>query len=178
MISSSFSLLIIAEKIGSRLQLQHLRDSGQTNDPRYKSIVAFLQAQQAAGSLQGIGSSGGSSTGGPPGPLPSSIHQRLQQDGNSRNSGDSQVTSLGNSDSSRGTQSHYQAAYLQHALLSAQQKAQANAYNQQKVSKPLQTSAPRDFNNANNLNLQVCSCTLTFDPQVSGTILSIAPKTS
>jgi SWI/SNF-related matrix-associated actin-dependent regulator of chromatin subfamily A protein 2/4 len=147
------------------VQLQHLRDAGQTNDPRYKSIVAFLQAQQAAVNSQGIGSTGGNSAGGPPGPIPSSIQQRLQQDGNSRSSGDSQVTSLGNSDSSRGSQSHSQAAYLQQALLSAQQKAQANAYNQQKVPKPLQTGAPRDFNNANNLNLQVCSYTPAFSIQ-------------
>lgn len=144
------------------MQLQLLRDSGQTNDPRYKSIVAFLQAQQAAANSQGIGSNGGNGAGGPPGPLPPSIQQRLQQDVNSRSSGDSPATSLGNSDSSRGTQSHSQAAYLQQALLSAQQKAQANAYNQQKVSKPLQTGAPRDFNNVNNLNLQVCLCNPTF----------------
>jgi len=144
------------------VQLQHLRDLGQINDPRYKSIVAFLQAQQAAGSLQGIGSTGGSSGGGPAGPLPPSIQQRLQQDGNARSSGD---TSLGNnSDSSRGTQSHSQAAYLQHALLSAQQKAQANVYSQQVVSKPLQTAATnRDFNSANNLTLQVGSCTQSLN---------------
>lgn len=141
------------------MQLQHLRDSGQINDPRYKSIVAFLQAQQAAGSLQGVGSTGGSSGGGPAGPLPPSIQQRLQQDGNARSSGDPQISSLGNSDSSRGTQLQNQAAYLQQALLSAQQKAQANAYSQQMVSKPLQTGATRDFNSANNLTLQVCSCT-------------------
>lgn len=141
------------------MQLQHLRDSGQINDPRYKSIVAFLQAQQAAGNIQGTGSTGGSSGGGPAGPLPPSIQLRLQQDGNSRSSGESQIT---NSDSSRGTQSHSQAAYLQHALLSAQQKAQANAYSQQMVSKPLQTGATRDFNSANNLTLQVCSCTQSY----------------
>lgn len=140
------------------MQLQHLRDSGQINDPRYKSIVAFLQTQQAAGGLHVIGNTGGGSVGVPAGPLPPPIQQRLQQDGNSRSSGD---TSLGNnSDSSRGTHSHAQAAYLQQALLAAQQKAQANAYSQQVVSKPLQTgSTNRDFNTANSLTLQVGSCT-------------------
>ncbi|XP_024372220.1 ATP-dependent helicase BRM isoform X2 [Physcomitrium patens] len=135
-------------------QLQHLRDSGQASDPRYKTILSFLQAQQAAGNNQGVASIGGSTGGGPSGSLPSSIQQRFQQDGNSRSSGDSQTTSLGNSDSSRGSQSHSQAAYLQQALLSAQQKAQATAYSQQKVTKPLQTGPTRDFNSANNLNMQ------------------------
>lgn len=144
------------------LQLQHLRDSGQASDPRYKTILSFLQAQQAAGNNQGVASIGGSTGGGPSGSLPSSIQQRFQQDGNSRSSGDSQTTSLGNSDSSRGSQSHSQAAYLQQALLSAQQKAQATAYSQQKVTKPLQTGPTRDFNSANNLNMQVRACTSIF----------------
>lgn len=141
------------------LQLQLLRDSGQANDPRFKSLVAFLQAQQAAGNSQGVGSIGGSTGGGPPGSLSPSIQLISQQDGNPRSTGDSQITSLGNSDTNRGAQAHSQAAYLQHALLSAQQKAQVNAYSQQKVSKLLQTGATRDFNSANNLNLQVRSCT-------------------
>ncbi|XP_024392755.1 ATP-dependent helicase BRM isoform X2 [Physcomitrium patens] len=135
-------------------QLQLLRDSGQANDPRFKSLVAFLQAQQAAGNSQGVGSIGGSTGGGPPGSLSPSIQLISQQDGNPRSTGDSQITSLGNSDTNRGAQAHSQAAYLQHALLSAQQKAQVNAYSQQKVSKLLQTGATRDFNSANNLNLQ------------------------
>lgn len=139
------------------VQLQVLRDSGQINDPRYKSIVAFLQAQQAQ-QAQGAGSTGGSSGAGPAGPLPPLSQQRLQQDGTARNSSDAQVSNSGNSDSSRGMQAHPQAAYLHHALLSAQQKVQANAYSQQMVSKPLQTGATRDHNNANNnLTLQVYS---------------------
>ena len=130
------------------LQLQHITETGQFNDPRYLQLISFLQAQQAISSIQASGGVNGGTGEGPSAPL----LQRLQQDVASRSNGDAH---LGVSDSSHNIQSHAQAAFLQHARLAAQHKAQTNAYTHHNALNPLRSGDIRDFNAANNSNLQV-----------------------
>jgi hypothetical protein len=71
------------------------------------------------------------------------------------------VSGIGASDSGHGSQLHAQ-TYLQHALLAAQQKAQVNAFSQQKVSKPVPQAGPHDHSGPS--NLQVCFYTCLSFP--------------
>lgn len=131
------------------LQIQHITETGQFNDPRYLQLISFLQAQHAQQAISSIQASGGVNGGTGEGPS-APLLQRLQQDVASRSNGD---THLGVSDSSHNIQSHSQAAF--HARLAAQHKAQTNAFTHHNALNPLRTGDIREFNAANNPHLQV-----------------------
>ncbi|CAM6105324.1 unnamed protein product [Calypogeia fissa] len=108
-------------------EVQQLRDSGQQyqDSPQYKNLVSFLKAKSAAGNFEISGGSGS----GPGGPLSLPVPARAfldvaEQPGHSQVANDAQAVSRAAADYGPGQLQSQ--AYLEHALHSAQLKAQAS----------------------------------------------------